>query len=393
MSAAWLLASRYLLSRRRERFVAVIAGIAVTGVAVGVAALIVTLAVMTGFDHDLQTKIVGANPHLVIQADGGITDPEAIAARLASVPGVEASAPFVQGQVLLMAGTSATGVVLRGIDPAREASVTELGRSVVEGSLDPGADGIVLGKVLAQRLGVVRGDEVQVVSPAQRAPKAVRVTGLFASGMYDYDANLAVTRVATAQAWLGLGPAVTGLGVRVTTPMAADQVQVALRRALGYPYWTLTWMEQNRNLFAALKLEKVTMFLVLTLIVLVACFMIVATLLMMVIERIRDIGVLLALGATRRTIWTIFTGVGLGIGGFGTLLGLAGGVGLCELLRRGQFVKLPPDVYYLDHLPVLMTWPDVGVIVAAAFVISGLACLYPAWVAARLHPVEALRYE
>jgi len=393
MGAVGLLASRYLLSRRRERFVSVIAAIAVTGVAVGVAALIVVLAVMTGFDQDLQAKIVGANAHLVIQADGVVADPDAVIARLAQIPAVVAAAPFVQGQVLLSAGPATTGALLRGIDPAREPRVTQVAQSLVEGPVDPGADGIILGRALAERLGARRGDALTVITPAHRAPRVLQVAGLFASGMYDYDANLVFTRLETAQGLLGLGGGATGVGVRVADPLRADRVQVEVRRALGYPYWVLTWMEQNRNLFAALKLEKVVMFLVLTLIVLVACFTVVATLLMMVIERTRDIGILRALGATSGGVRAVFTAVGLAVGGFGTLLGLVGGVAVCELLRRYQFVKLPADVYYLDHLPVQMAWPDVGLILVAAFVISWLACLYPASVAARLKPVEALRYE
>lgn len=391
MGALGLLAGRYLLSRRRERFIAVIGAIAIAGVAVGVTALITTLAVMTGFDQDLQSKIVGANAHLVIQAEPAIAEPEAVIARVTQLPRVAAAAPFVQGQGLLSTEDVTSGALLRGIDPAREPSVTRL-VDALDGPIDPGADGVILGQVLAQHLGVRRGGMVQIVTHANRTPKPMRVAGLFRSGMYDYDANLALMRVDTAQALLGLA-GVSGIGLRVDDPLRAEQVQRAVREALGYPYWVSTWMDQNRNLFSALKLEKLVMFLILTLIVLVACFTIVATLLMMVVERIRDIGILKALGATAGQIRALFTLVGVSIGGAGTLLGLAGGVGLCEFLRRSELVKLPPDIYYLDHLPVLMTWPDVGLIVGAAFLITWLACLYPASVAARLHPVDALRYE
>lgn len=387
----WLLASRYLISHRRERFIAVIGAIAVAGVAVGVMALITTLAVMTGFDQDLQSKIVGANAHLVIQAEPAIPDPDAVIARVAALPRVAAAAPFVQGQGLFSAGSATSGALLRGIDPAREPAVTRL-TDALDGAPDPGADGVILGRVLAQHLGVRPGDTVQLVTPANRAPTPLRVAGLFRSGMYDYDANLALLRLETARTLLGL-TGVTGIGLRVDEPLRADEVQRAVREALGYPYWVTTWMDQHRNLFAALKLEKLVMFLILTLIVLVACFTIVATLLMMVVERIRDVGILKALGATAGQIRALFTTVGLAIGGTGTLLGVAGGVGLCEFLRRSELVKLPPDIYYLDHLPVLMTWPDVGLIVGAAVLISWLACWYPASVAARLHPVDALRYE
>lgn len=393
MGAVGLVASRYLVSRRPQRFIAVIAGIAVTGVALGVAALIVTLAVMTGFDEELQGKIVGASAHVIVQADGPLAEPEQVAGRLAQLPGVTATAPFVQGQVLLQAGGFTTGAVLRGVDPAREPQVTALARHVTEGPMDPGPAGLLLGQVLAQRLGVRVGDSLGVITPTQRTPRTLAVAGLLATGMYDYDSTLAVGRLATAQALVGLGTAVTGVGARVAEPLQADRVKRVVQQALGYPYWATTWMEQNRNLFAALKLEKVTMFLILTLIVLVACFTIVATLLMMVIERIRDVGILRALGATTGQIWRLFTVVGLAIGGAGIGLGLAGGVGLCEFLRRSRWVTLPADIYYVDHLPVQMVWQDIGLVLAAAGLISWLACLYPASVAARLAPVEALRYE
>ncbi len=391
MSALGLLVGRYLISRR-DRFVSVIAAIAVLGVAVGVAALITVIAVMTGFDQDLEGKIIGANAHLVIQGDGSVSDPDAVVQKITAVPGVLAAAPFVQGQALLSARGATTGVLLRGIDPAREPRVTELARLLSPGtSLDPGPNGIILGRVLAERLALMPGDVVQVMTPVRRTPESLRVAGTFSSGMYDYDANLALTRLTTAQTLLGLDAAVTGIGVRVQHPRRVDRVQAAVRHVLRYPYWSLTWREQNRNLFAALQLEKLVMFLILTLIVLVACFNIVATLLMMVIERTRDIGILRALGMAPRDVRAVFTCVGMAIGGAGTLLGLAGGVGLCEFLQRSQWVKLPPDVYYLDHLPAHVVWSDVGLIMAAACAISWLACLYPASVAARLHPVDALR--
>ncbi|MBI4227378.1 MAG: ABC transporter permease, partial [Candidatus Omnitrophica bacterium] len=205
MRALWLLASRYLVSHRRERFIAVIGAIAVAGVAVGVMALITTLAVMTGFDQDLQSKIVGANAHLVIQAEPAIAEPEAVIARVTRLPRVVAAAPFVQGQGLFSAGSTTLGALLRGIDPAREPSVTQLaaslsvpGTSLYPGpTMDPGADGVILGQVLARQLGVRPGDSVNVVTLANRTPRPLRVIGLVASGMYDYDANLALVRVET----------------------------------------------------------------------------------------------------------------------------------------------------------------------------------------------------
>ncbi|MBI4313915.1 MAG: ABC transporter permease [Candidatus Omnitrophica bacterium] len=393
MSAIGFLAGRYLFSRRREKFIWVISGIAIAGVAVGVAALITVLAVMTGFDEDLQKKIVGANPHVVVQAEESILETDALMERVKALPEVKAAASFVQGQVLLTTDRASIGAVLRGIDPVREPQVTQIKRYVTDANPDPGEKSVIVGKVLAERLGVFPGDPLRITTPLRQEPQVFTVSGFFSCGMYDYDANLVLMRLEVAQKLLGFGKAVTGIGLRVDDPMHAGRVSAQIRRILGYPYWAVTWMEQNRNLFAALKLEKLVMFLILGLIVLVACFNIIATLLMMVVERIHDIGILKALGATQGTIRGIFTGVGLSIGGLGTGLGLLGGVGLCEFIQRSEWVKLPSDVYYLDHLPALIVWQDVGLIVAAAFLISLLACWYPAAVAANFKPVDALRYE
>ena len=236
MRALGLLAGRYLLSKRRERFITAIGAIAVLGVALGVAALITVIAVMTGFDQDLQSKIIGANAHLTVQADGPMRDADAVIARLAQVPGITAASPFVQGQALAEFGTASTGIVVRGIDPARERHVTDLAKYLVRGTLDPGPEGILLGKVLAQRLGVRPGESVRLVTQANQQPRSLTVTGLFACGMYDYDANLALTRLATAQSLLGLSQTVTGVGARVEDPLHAGRVQATVRRTLGYPY-------------------------------------------------------------------------------------------------------------------------------------------------------------
>ena len=393
--AVSLLSGRYLISQRREKFVRAISVIAVLGVALGVAALIVVLAVMTGFDQHLQEKIIGANPHLTVRADGRLESSALLVSKIEGIEGVVGASPFVQGQALLSADKLSTGILLKGIDPDKELSVTRVEDYLISGSLDMGVDGqgVVVGSVMAQQLGLLLGSTVKVVTPQSREPRHLQVTGLFSSGMYDIDAHLALVSLTNAQKLFGMGQQVTGVGVRVEDPNQAAEIKSTIQRSLGFPYWTLTWMEQNRNLFAAIKLEKVVMFLILTLIVLVACFNIVATLLIMVTERIRDIGILQALGATRGDIRRIFTRVGMVIGGSGIFLGVVVGVALCAVLQHTQLVKLPPDIYYLDHLPALLLWQDVGVVVVAALVISWLACFYPSMRAASLKPVEALRYE
>lgn len=387
------LARRYLLGLRRQQpVVSVIAAISVLGIALGVAALLVVLGVMSGFDADLEEKIVGANPHLLVQADGGIADPEALIAKIRAVPGVVAASPVAQTQALVRYREQAMGVLLRGVDPERELEVTELKRSL-EAAWPPGPDEVVVGSELARRWGLAEGDTVQVVAGEKGKPKPMKVRGSFTTGMYEYDTHLVLARIETVQALLGTGPLVSGIGVRVDQAIRAPEVKRVIQRELGFPFWTTSWMEMNANLFAALKLEKLAMFIILTLIVLVACFNIVATLLMMVVNKTKEVGILKAVGATAASVRRVFTWAGLAIGMAGTALGTGLGLVLCWALAKYQFIQLPADIYYVDRLPVKLERGDVASVVAAALVISWVACVYPAWVAARLVPAQALRYE
>lgn len=386
------LALRYLRGlKRTQPFVSVIAAISVTGVTLGVAALLVVLGVMSGFDADLEEKIIGANPHLVVQAEGG-GDTEWILERVLQFPQVKAAAPFLQAQVLLRSGDEALGILLRGVDPLREPMVTRLASMVKEG-WPPGDKGLIVGSELARRLGVSRGDPITVLGGKDSTRYPMVVSGEFTTGMYDYDSHLALAPLGAVEEFLGKSAGILGVGVRLHQAADAPEVKKALQGQLGYPYWVMSWMDLNKNLFAALKLEKVTMFIILTLIVLVACFNIIATLLMMVVKKTKEIGILKSLGATQVSIRRIFTWIGLLIGGVGTLLGTTVGLSLCVLLARYPFIQLPPEIYYIDRLPVRLQWQDALAVVLAAIGISWAATLYPAWVAARLQPAEAIRYE
>ena len=360
MSYELFVGLRYLKAKRKQTFVSLITLISIAGVMVGVTALIVVLAVMNGFKEDLREKILGVTSHVVISRfDGTIPEYQQLRAKVEGIPGVSAATPFIYTQVMLSTRQAISGAVMRGIEPETAAKVINLSKSLKTGSLkdlkaaDNGgneisAPGIILGNELARSLGVVRGDLVTVISPfgrltpLGRVPRSqtFRLVGVFDSGMYEYDSTLAYVSLQAAQRFLGLGDRVTGIEIRVDDVYRADRVAKAIGGALGgYPYWIRDWMRMNRNLFSALKLEKIAMFIILTLIILVAAFNIIGALIMVVLEKNRDIAILKSMGATRRSIMKIFMIEGAVIGIVGTLLGLTGGFVLCKLLATYQFSK------------------------------------------------------
>lgn len=393
MNLEYWIAWRYLITKRKEKFLGLISIIAILGVVVGVAALMVVIAVMSGFSQDLRDKIIGNFSHLSISTHSGIEYPQAIINQLKSIPEIKAASPFVDGQALLHHGERIFGIKIRGIDPGSIAGVNKLKNYLIYGDISQvDTQGVIVGNELAKLLGLDLGGSLSL----QASPGKIHnltVKGIFSSGMYEYDTELIFLHLDKAKEMLGLSNA-TGIAIKLNNLNQALVVKEKIKNLLGYPYQVKTWMEANQNFFAAIKLEKITMFIILCLIVLVAAFNIVSTLIVMVVQKTKDIGILKAIGMSRQRIRRIFTYEGLAIGFIGTALGIAVGWLLCFLLKRYQFVKLPADIYYLDRLPVSLSfWPDVALIIIAALVITVLSTIYPAMRAGRLKPVEALRYE
>jgi lipoprotein-releasing system permease protein len=403
------IALRYLKSKKKYRGVSVNTAISIGGVAVGVMALLVVLSVMTGFQQDIQKKILGANAHIIIREyKGAMTGPgyNEVAEKLKGEKNIVSFAPFAMGQVMVSYGKRAHGVFLRGIEPASEAKTTEILSHIKDGSVrglagEDGIPGIILGKELASVLGAFTGDKVNIVSPiGEIGPmgmlprvKQFRVAAIFEIGMFEYDSNLVLTGIGPAQDFFGTKDEITGIQLKLDDIYKAPQVKSRLQEKLGFRYQVMDWMQMNKNLFSALKLEKFAMFVILVLIVLVASFNIISNLIMNVIEKSREIAILKAIGATNRGIMTVFMLQGLFIGLIGTAIGITGGFVTGYVLNRYEIIKLPADVYYLSHLPVKMQLFDFVTVCVSAIIISFLATLYPAWQAAKLNPVEPLRYE
>jgi lipoprotein-releasing system permease protein len=402
------LGMRYLKAKRKQAYISVITVISILGVMVGVMALVVVLSVMNGFRADLMSKILGVNSHVLVLSFGGaFKDYEKIAEKIEKLDDVVASTPFIYNQVMVKSSGNVTGAILRGIDPKSSGKVVSVEQMIKEGSLDSlnsqieGVPGIIIGTELARQIAVHPGDELTVVcpegklTPLGRTPntRKYKVTAIFDSGMYEYDASMVFISLEEAQDLLGLGNRVTGLEARVANVEKSDIIAQTIQEELGYPYWTKDWKVMNRSLFSALKLEKLTMFIILTMIVLVGALNIISTLVMVVMEKARDIAILRAMGASARSIMSIFVFQGLLVGLVGTLAGLISGLGLCQLLAKYQFISLPSDIYYISTLPVRVEMADVLFVALAAVAISFLATLYPSWHASKLNPVEALRYE
>jgi lipoprotein-releasing system permease protein len=410
----FLIGLRYLRAKRFQRNISLNTFISIGGVTLGVAALIATLAVMTGFKEDLRDKILGTNAHIVItsRASDTLKDYEGILVEAVGHDQVLAGTPFIYNQVLLSSGKTVYGVILRGIDPVREGTVTDLEKNIVHGSLQAldqtppdlfrdgdAHPGIILGIELAGRFAALLGDTIHVMTPAEEpgplgiVPKIRKFTvvGIFDSGMYEYDSSLVYVSLKDAQEFFGLHEQVTGIELKVDNIFAAKEIARNLEQRVGLGYLVRDWMSLNRNLFSALQLEKMMMFIILVLIILVASFNIVGTLTMIVVEKSREIAILKTMGAKRAAIMRIFMIDGLIIGVVGTVVGIPLGYGVCMLLQH--FYTLPGDIYYISHLPVKIRLLDVVLVSLSAVTISFLATLYPSFRAARLHPSEALRYE
>ena len=403
------MALRYLKAKRRQSVISVVTIISIIGVTAGVCALVVALAINNGFREELEKSLLGAtaNVDLLRSKSDGIRDYEALATRLGRLPHVVACAPALYGEVLASFRSRASGIVLKGIDPQRETHVGDLLLKLREGTLKglsqsfTDADPIILGKELAKSLGAYVGDTILITSPqGYLTPQGVfpkyrhfRVVGVFDSGFYDFDATWAFTNLRAAQRLLDLADVVSVIGFKIDDIYRAPSVAEEIRAAAGKGFATTTWMEQNQSLLSALRLERLVTILTIGLIVVVAALNIFITLAMMVMEKNRDIAVLMSMGAKKRQVWAVFTLHGLLIGAFGTLLGLILGYGSSWLGGRYKLVPLQPDVYALASVPFhARPWDGVWISLAALS-ISFLATLYPSLSAAKLDPVEILRYE
>jgi lipoprotein-releasing system permease protein len=415
---------RYLRAKRRNRTISLNTFVSIAGITLGVAALIGTVGIMTGFKEDIQAKILGTTAHIIVQdrLKDGMADYDSVATRVQEVPDVVAATPFVLKQVLLTTQTGVQGIVIRGIDPQREGNVTELAKNLAAGKLadlqkpvkvkqsppdnptgppvETEKPGIILGKELALRLGVFMGDTVNVVSPPAGPISAIgmvpkirtfAVVGIFQSGMYEYDSSLAYIDLGEAQKFFNLGATATGVEIKVTDVFRAADIARSVEQSLGFAYGARDWMQMNRNLFSALKLEKTMMFLLLVLITIVASFNIVSTLTMIVTEKQKEIAILKAMGATSTSIRRIFMLNGLIIGLTGTTIGIPLGYAFLWLIQT--FWTFDPTVYYISRIPVHVLASDVLLVAGSAIMISFFATVFPSRQAARLESAAALRYE
>ena len=411
MSFEFYIGGRYLRAKQKQAFVSLITILSIAGVMVGVMALIVVIAVMTGFDADLKARILGGQSQIMLMRHrGGFKDYREVTAAVEKTKGVVAATPFIVTQGMLRSKSGAAGAVIRGIDPSTAGRVMKTleqlslpdssGGTSAEQST-PQAPGIVLGKELARNLGVIEGNLIYLMSPHGMlspighlpAMKQFKVTGFFQSGMYEYDQTFAFIHLKDAQKMLRMGDSVSGIDIRVTDIYKAREIADQIISKLGFPYWARDWMQMNQNLFRALKMERWVMAIILILIVLVAAFNIASSLIMLVMGKTRDIAILKAMGATNKSIRKIFVFNGMVIGAIGTVLGLCLGLLLCTLLQHYDIYELTGDIYYFTTtLPVKIEILWVLGIVTAAMVICFLATLYPARQAAKLDPVEAIRY-
>jgi lipoprotein-releasing system permease protein len=416
MKYEWFIGLRYLKAKRKQTFISIITVISIVGVTVGVTAMIIVLSVFSGFEKTLKEKILGTQAHLVVlkASQQGMDHYEEVLKQVQEVKGIVSAAPFILNQVMLSSESNVTGAVIKGIDPDRVGKVTELAHNMKAGGLhdlkgESDSPGIILGVELAKNLGVSLNDAIQVISPLGTITpmgmmpkmKRFRVVGVFYSGMYEYDNTMAYVSIEGAQKFFGMGARVSGIEIKTNDIYQVKEIGKEMRKKLGFPFWTKDWMEMHRNLFSAMKLEKIMMFIILVLIILVAAFNIISTLIMVVMEKYKDIAILKSMGASSKGILKIFVIEGLVTGIVGTVLGTILGLvvvfnlsGIQGLLEKLLGLKiLASDVYYIDKLPSEVNPLDIALIVMTAILISLLATLYPSWRASKLDPAEALRYE
>ncbi|HOC59579.1 MAG: lipoprotein-releasing ABC transporter permease subunit [Syntrophaceae bacterium] len=428
MSYEFFISRRYMRAKRKQVFVSIITFISIFGIFLGVAALIIVLAVMNGFEEDLRTKILGIRSHIEVTTEmaGPMKNYRAVREEIEKIQGVVASTPFIYTQAMIRSSHGVSGVVLRGLDTESAPRVINLGK-IREGKLeyineipehvlknlsaeDRNLAGIVIGREMARNMGIFLYDTLTIISPSGGIAtpmgmvprmKKFLVVGMFESGFYEYDSSLAFLSLKSCQEFMEMGDAVSGLDIVVDDIYKADRIARAIQSKMGFPFFAQNWMQMNKNLFSALKLEKRVMFIILSLIVLVAAFNIISALIMVVMEKNKDIAILKSMGATSAGIMKIFIYQGLIVGLVGTFLGCIAGLAIALNLQKisifvekvFHFKILPGDVYYLSELPSKVNYSDVVTIVIGTLLICFLSTIYPSLRASRLDPAEALRYE
>lgn len=398
-------AKRYLTAKRKQAFISVITLISVLGIAIGVMALVIAIALITGFQEDVQDKILGATSHIMVSdlSGDGLRDYGEVTAKIAGIKGVVSVTPVVYSQVLINGPSRSSGALLKGIDLGRETAGSAWLRKLESGRLpEPGPqEGLLLGRELAFAIGAGPGDAVTVLTTASRLspmglfPKTrrFRVAGIFNTGLYEFDSSTALAPLETAQKFLGSEGRITYLQIKLSDIFEAGRVADRIKEVIPPVVYVTTWMELNKSLFSALKLEKNIMFLTITLIVFVAALNIIATLILMVMEKTRDIGILMAMGATAGNIRRIFFFQGALIGVVGTSLGVALGIGWCWLANTFRLIRIPVDIYQISFVPFRLRGLDLALIVGVSLAISFVSTLFPSRRASKTDPVVALKYE
>jgi len=398
----WI-SQRYLRSKQKEKFISLTAFISMIGIAVGVAVLIVVIAVMSGFDNYLEDKMVGTNAHIIINFPAGINETETLITELKEIKSILAISPFIAGQGIIRENNQVLGVEFRGIDSESQQKVTKMAEYLKKGSLEVKGNELIVGQDLADRFNLGVDDQISLISPTTLKPNIFRIKGIFNSGMYAYDSSLVMTSLEAAESFFKEENSTRGIGIKIDNVYKAETVKRLIYQKLGnnYLYSVMTWVDMNSNFLNALKIEKIVMFIVVIMTTVVAAFGIISTLIMSVMSKTRDIGILRSIGAKAKSILMIFLFKGMGIGFIGILLGVLGGVSLTLSLNRIiDFISgiigrnlIPQDIYYFDRLPINFNTADILLIVICAFIITLLASLYPAYQASKINISEAVRHE
>ncbi len=394
MNAFWFLTYRFF-TRGHKGFLSFMTVVSMLGVAIGTASLITVISVMDGFSRELEKKILSGNPHIVIETGDVIENYSDILKKLGNIKQIKVSSAMVTSQVFLEKGNTILTVLMRGL-PSKGDVVMGFRSYIRQGGFNIGDGKCIIGERMSKDYGYIIGDKLTLLSPVTGAPYTFRVSGIFKTGLYDYDSSVVIVGIEQAGEMLMMKGSANMIAVDLLNPYEAQDVASRIKGLLSkdYPFIRVrTWIETNKNLFAALKLEQIVMFLILTLIVIVASFNIASSLMVLVTDKTREIGILKALGLGKEVIYLVFLSIGTLIGVIGSVLGGLLGTGLCILIGKYKLISLPPQIYYIDHLPVDLSFSVVFIVFSVAVLISIVSALYPAARASRLSAIEAIRYE